>query len=308
MRRYRVLAVVFGGIHVLSFVLLMIGLEPFVTFFYSFAWWSFIFLVASVNRLWGKASVVLDRPASFAWLALSSILFWLVFEAYNFRLGNWYYLGLPFEPYFRWPSYLVAYATVLPAILEMERLLANIGVADGLKGPRFVVSKGLLIRFSLLGILMLSAPLLAPGTFFPLVWVGFIFLLDPIAYWRGAAGSLLRRAREGRHGTLIRLVASGFICGILWEFWNHWAGAKWIYSIPRFDFFKVFEMPILGYFGFPFFAVECYLFYQLILLARARATRGLLVVLVPLVAVLAALVLKGIDDRTVVTFKMVAPW
>jgi hypothetical protein len=308
MRRYRILAVVFTGIHLLSFVFLVIGVEPFLTFFYSFVWWSFILLVASVNRLWGKESLVLQRPAGFAWLAVTSVLVWVVFEIYNFRLANWSYLGLPFEIYLRWPGYLVAFATVLPAILEMERLLANIGVADGLKGPRFVVPKGLLIRFSLLGILLLCAPLLSPSLYFPLVWVGFIFLLEPIVYRRVPAGSLLRRAQDGRYGVPVRLMASGFVCGLLWEFWNHWAGAKWIYTLPRFDFLKVFEMPILGYLGFPFFALECYLFYQLALLVRARTTRRRLWMLTPVVVALVAFALNGIDERTVVTFRLFFHW
>jgi hypothetical protein len=54
------------------------------------------------------------------------------------------------------------------------------------------------------------------------------------------------------------LLLSGVACGFLWEFWNFWAGARWYYTIPILGHVKVFEMPVLGYLGFPPFAVECF--------------------------------------------------
>jgi len=53
------------------------------------------------------------------------------------------------------------------------------------------------------------------------------------------------------------LLISGAICGFLWEMWNFKAGAKWVYSIPYVGVLKIFEMPVLGFLGFPPFAVEC---------------------------------------------------
>ncbi len=49
--------------------------------------------------------------------------------------------------------------------------------------------------------------------------------------------------------------------GIFWEFWNYWAIPKWIYNVPFVGFFKIFEMPILGYFGYFPFAFELYTMY-----------------------------------------------
>jgi hypothetical protein len=48
---------------------------------------------------------------------------------------------------------------------------------------------------------------------------------------------------------------------VLWEFFNYWAIAKWTYTVPYFGNVKIFEMPVLGYLGFPPFAVECWVFY-----------------------------------------------
>jgi len=92
-------------------------------------------------------------------------------------------------------------------------------------------------------------------------------------------------------------------CGVLWEFWNYWSGAKWIYAIPFFNYWKVFEMPLVGYLGFMPFALECYLFWQLLRLVResyAGRNWRIFVVIAPLVVAYCALVFYGIDNFTVI--------
>ena len=106
-------------------------------------------------------------------------------------------------------------------------------------------------------------PLVFPNKYlFPLVWCSFIFLVDPIVYLLKGR-SILGDLREGKPGTLLQLLLAGLVCGLLWEFWNYWAVAKWIYTVPYFPQFKLFEMPVVGFPGFPLFAVECYVLYQL---------------------------------------------
>ncbi|MGZ5435395.1 MAG: hypothetical protein ACXW3F_04990, partial [Pyrinomonadaceae bacterium] len=57
------------------------------------------------------------------------------------------------------------------------------------------------------------------------------------------------------------LLSAGLVCGFLWEFWNYWALSKWTYTVPYFGDIKIFEMPVLGYLGFPPFAIECWAMY-----------------------------------------------
>ncbi len=102
------------------------------------------------------------------------------------------------------------------------------------------------------------------------VWLGFIFLLDPINARLGAE-SLWADWRAGRRDRLINLVLSGFLCGVLWEFWNYWSRAKWHLQVPIMEHFKIFEMPVPGYFGFPAFALECFTLYVFL---RRLVTRG----------------------------------
>ena len=92
------------------------------------------------------------------------------------------------------------------------------------------------------------------------LWLGFILLLDPLNA-RAGEESILGDRRDGQSGRLVNLVAAGLICGLLWELWNYWGGAKWIYNVPILPDVKIFEMPILGFGGFPPFAVECFAMY-----------------------------------------------
>jgi len=59
----------------------------------------------------------------------------------------------------------------------------------------------------------------------------------------------------------LSLLAAGLMCGFFWEFWNYWAITKWYYNVPYVGFFKIFEMPILGYLGYLPFALELYAMY-----------------------------------------------
>ncbi len=112
-----------------------------------------------------------------------------------------------------------------------------------------------------IGMAMLLLPIIWPSPYLAApVFLGFIFLIDPVNAWSGD-DSLIGDQRNGSYERLMNLLIAGFICGGLWEFWNFWARAKWIYTVPILGDIKIFEMPVLGYFGFPPFAVECFTMY-----------------------------------------------
>jgi len=100
---------------------------------------------------------------------------------------------------------------------------------------------------------------------FGFVWLGFIFLLEPINVQLGVESPLGEWAR-GDPRPALRLLAAGMICGFLWEFWNYWAAAGWRYTVPwPLDFgppYRYFRMPALGLLGFPPFAGECWAMFQ----------------------------------------------
>ena len=303
MRRTRLFIGLGVVLHVIFFVLMQMGVEPFQTFFYLFAWWTFIPVIGAINAQRGGNSLIFGASRQLAWVTGYSVIVWLFFEIWNFRLHNWSYVGVIELTWLRWLAYTVSFATVLPGILEVDTLLGNFGIARRVSGPVIWVTERVLNTCVLAGSLMMALVLMWPRYCFPLLWVGLVFILDPVIYRRDCDASLLGQAERGSYTRLVRLMFAGLLCGVLWEFWNYWSGAKWIYAIPLFNFWEVFEMPLVGYLGFMPFALECYLLWQLLRLVRAAyAAPGwrISLLMIAVAALCCALVFKGIDDITVI--------
>ena len=200
-------------------------------------------------------SLLFSHPGRFLFLAVWSVSLWFFFEILNFRLQNCHYVHLPPERVLRWAGYFLAYATVVPGIMETADLIDTAGFLKSVTvAPLHRSARPLFVT---LGLACLGLPLLWPHLFFPLIWVALILLLEPLAETLGAP-SLLSDWRSGSLRRVLILVVSGFLCGFLWEFWNAFAAAHWVYSVPGMDTWKIFEMPVLGYLGFLPFAVSVY--------------------------------------------------
>lgn len=105
------------------------------------------------------------------------------------------------------------------------------------------------------------------------LWTGLIYLLDPINAAAHGTPSLLRDWQAGRAGRTAALFVGGLTCGLLWEFWNYWAIAKWTYHLPflgRLESVRYFEMPVFGMLGFLPFAAECWVMLNTIVLALEK--------------------------------------
>jgi hypothetical protein len=297
----------------LSEIFLFKKVDPFYSWFYSFAWWSYILVVdAVIYRLKGN-SLILSRTKEFFLMIPWSIFIWLIFEAANLSLKNWYYINLPQSMLERWLGYAIAYGTVLPGMFETTELLQTLGLFKNSRIKKTAISMGGHSVLMLLGALCLASSLLIPEYFFPLIWVGFAFFLEPFNY-RFRGRSLLRDLEEGSPKKILLLLIGGLICGSLWEFWNFWALSKWVYTVPFFDRSKGFEMPFLGFLGFPPFAVQAYVMYNFISLFRSKRgweestdslslekrTRPLTMILTAiLIGSFSALIFRAIDSKTV---------
>ncbi|MBI5585600.1 MAG: hypothetical protein HY892_17460 [Deltaproteobacteria bacterium] len=283
----------------LSQTALVLRLEPVTTHFYSLIWWPYILTVDGlVYRLRGH-SLIKNRKREFILLIPWSVALWLIFEAFNLVLRNWYYIGVPREMSLRWPGYFVAFGTVLPAVFETRELLDTWGVFKKSQVPEVRFSPQGHLLIILVGSTMLLLSLVWPLYAFPLVWGGFVFLLDPVNYRRGRS-SLFEDLEQGSLTKFYQLLLAGLICGGLWEFWNYWATAKWIYTVPWVGEVKLFEMPVLGFLGFPPFAVECYVMAHYLRIYETDPARpNWSWKAVPLWAVLFAVMFWAIDQYTV---------
>lgn len=248
------------------------GVEPFATWFYSFAWWSYILVADALIFARQGRSLLMSRAWELPHLAAASITCWLIFEAANLALGNWHYQGLPQARLWRWLGYGLSFATVFPGLFQTRDLLAALGVFGQVQGPPRPLGAAWLAPATIAGWVMLLLPLLRPRFFFPLIWPAFIFFLEPFCYL-GGGRSLWADWRRGQRQEVYLLLMAGLICGFFWELWNFWARARWVYTLPFFDFGRIFEMPILGYLGFPPFALACAVMYNFrVMLAERRLT------------------------------------
>lgn len=267
------------GAMVVLEALLALGVPVIATFFTALIWPAYIVAAdAAVYRLSGRS--LLHRPTAFAAMALLSIPAWLIFEVYNFRLRNWVYAGVPQQFWVFALGAGVAFATILPGIFETAELFYAGWTTSlrwrpyaGARASQWSCRRPRVIAG--LGLALLLLPLLAPEKWaaylFALVWVGFIFLLDPLHQGWGWP-SLLADLEAGRPGWFIALLLGGAACGFFWEFWNFWAQARWVYIFPIFHRYRIFAMPVPGFVGFPPFAVECFTLY--IFLAQALLPPG----------------------------------
>ena len=86
-------------------------------------WTAYILLVdAWVLRRDGR-SLLHDRPREAVFMATVSMPLWLLFEAYNVRLRNWAYFGVPEPAWVAGIAYAWAFATIWPALFETAALL-----------------------------------------------------------------------------------------------------------------------------------------------------------------------------------------
>lgn len=239
--------------------------------FTPIVWTGYILFVdALVYKVKGHSLLVTAR-AEFVIIAVVSIAGWWVFELYNaprFWRSDlelwWHYHNLEPNLFLRRLGYDWAFATISPALFETAELFhatlfSKVRFARAIK-----LSNRSLYLIIAVGFVGAALPLVLISPWLvPLIWLGLILVLDPMNALRGWP-SITGDLRRGNYRRLLALLASGAVCGVLWEFWNYWALTKWTYTVPYLGNLKVFEMPVLGYLGFPPFAVESWAMYLFI--------------------------------------------
>ena len=236
-------------------------------------WLGYVLVVDGLTaRRSGSSLLLRDRRTFWALFVVSAPVWWL-FELFNLRLRNWEYLGrdqFTDLEYFALAS--ISFSTVMPAVLGTAELVRTLPWVERLaRGPVLRPTGRLEAGLVVTGLAMLAALLLWPRLFFPFVWTSLVFLLEPLARRLGRRTLLDDLARGDWRGWM-SLWAAGLVCGFFWEMWNVASYPKWVYHIPGVGFWKVFEMPLLGYLGYLPFTLELFLVAQLVL-PRARELR-----------------------------------
>ena len=252
------------GIILASEILLLRGILWVRMYFTPLIWTGYIIFADALVAARKGQSPLTSRRAEFALLLAISIISWYVFEGVNLLLRNWSYVNLPAGTAARWIGYAWSYATISPAIFITAELV------DTFIGERFRACRPLLIRpeietaFFFVGFLLFVLVLVFPSPWLcPLPWISILLWFEGMND-RLSLGSFSRMFRAGDYSLFVSLLIAGAVCGILWESWNFQALTRWHYRVPYLPDVKLFEMPMLGYLGFPPFALECYLMYRFI--------------------------------------------
>lgn len=239
-------------------------IQPFANWYFPIIWFGYIFLIDSIVYKLKGHSLICNRPKTFLlMLPVSSVIWWL-FEGLGFMIGNWYYSGLGnFSSIFELILFgFASFSTVIPAVFETNDLVRSIHLFDHAHLKRkHKISKNFLRTLIGLGIAFLLLTVIWPRYFYPLVWVAFFLILDPFNYLHKTP-SIISHLKDRKLKIPLSLFIGGMMCGFLWEFWNSLAIPQWHYFLPFVNFFRIFEMPLLGYMGYGPFAMELYAMYN----------------------------------------------
>jgi hypothetical protein len=236
-------------------------------------WLGYCLLIDALVLYCTGTSLLARSWRKYTGLFLVSAPVWWIFEAINTRLQNWSYQGterFTNLEYTFWAT--LSFTTVIPAVFGAAELAKSFAFVKRLgKGPVIRPEGRTPLLFFLAGWGMLILMLLWPRIFFPFVWLSVYFILEPLNIWLGHR-SLADWTRKGDWRPIIALWIGVLVTGFFWEMWNFFSYPKWIYDVPGVGFWKVFEMPLLGYTGYLPFALELYAMYHLVagLLGKKR--------------------------------------
>ncbi|MBI3535969.1 MAG: hypothetical protein HY070_00165 [Chloroflexi bacterium] len=231
-----------------------------------FPQWLGYILAVDALVAWRKGASLLTRaPRELIARFILSAPIWWVFEGLNNFVLNWHYVGA--ENY-SLPQIIaqatINFATVIPAVFETTELISTFSFLERFRARRRVAFSARALWVTMyVGAFAFGAVVIAPQISFPLTWVWLFLLVDPLNALRGRA-ALIAQVARGEWRMVIALAVAGGVCGFFWELWNFYALPKWYYTVPVFGFAKIFEMPLLGYFGYVPFAWELYALYQLV--------------------------------------------
>lgn len=233
----------------------------------AIAWVGYLLMMEGVLGRQISGSPVRKRPHHFFLLFFASIFIWCVFDLVNFHAGMhaWIYIGMPIRLADKFVPYFFAFGTIVPGMLMSGQAMLNAGWFDWAHSGTWQMPRWAPVLSILVGLGMIIWPLMHPDPVTNLtLWTSFVFLLDPINEYFGRP-SMFRDWRNGWYGRTLAAFAGGLTCGFLWEFWNYWALAKWIYHLPflgSWGRYHYFEMPLPGLIGFLPFGLECWVMWQ----------------------------------------------
>jgi len=229
-------------------------------------WLGYCLTVDAINLRRSGTSLLQRSWRKYIGLFLVSAPVWWLFEALNWRVQNWLYLGRNLLNNWEYVLFAsVSFSIVIPAVFGTAELVSSFAFIRRMKSWLVITPdrRTSLIFFGA-GWLMLALLLVWPRYFFPFLWISVYFILEPINVWLGNR-SLAGWTKNGDWRPIVSLFLGALMTGFFWEMWNYFSYPKWIYTVPLVNVGHIFEMPLLGYGGYLPFACELFAIYHLVM-------------------------------------------
>jgi len=224
-------------------------------------WFGYILAINGFSQILLGKSLLKKLGYKFILLFIISIPFWWFFEYLDklTQAKDWIYqFQGTITPLRFYIEGSFDFSTVIPAVLSTSYIFYHsLQKIKKFIWKRIKLTINTLFILFELGILSILLIYLLPKIAFPLMWLGIILIMDPINFRLGYP-SLIGQIQKGKWNLIISIAAAALFCGFLWEMWNFYSLPKWVYHVPYVGYFKIFEMPILGYLGYLFFGLEIY--------------------------------------------------
>ena len=228
---------------------------------YVLQWGGFIVWVNALCVKRCGRSPLTDCPRRFLLLFPVSSLFWWFFEYLNRYVWNWFYVGVPGIGPVEYVVFATAcFASVLPGVVSVAAFLGTFRVfsdeAYAEMAKVDIRSKSSLAVLGALSLAGLTGIVFFPQWAYPFLWISPLMVFVLVQVLMGER-SVLDALAAGNWSVVVRFAVAALVCGFVWETWNYYSQAKWIYNVPWVERWKVWEMPVLGFAGYLPFGVEC---------------------------------------------------
>jgi hypothetical protein len=225
----------------------------------------------------GGRSMVSDRPQELIGIGVSSAMGWMLFEYLNFFVDyDWFY---PFGDQISNEQFLF-YAIVistglLPLAFVFYDLFNTVPVLKTrfTEGPKYIMPEKVKTILLVLSTGSLFAAGLSPDKLFFVLWISPAILiavvLDKLGIW-----TPLRSIGKGNWRPVLVFALTYLAAGLCLECENYFSAARingvaiyseqpafWQYNLPYISRFHLFEMPILGFFGYMPFGIYCWVWW-----------------------------------------------
>ena len=238
-------------------------------------WGAIIFFDGIVYYRMAGRSIINDRPRTLIAIAVCSIGGWAYFEYLNFFVKeNWYYPKGDLISTEQFMIYsLLGSSALLTIAFELYMLLESFPklAIKYTQGPKLKVSKAtwkIILAGSLLVMLLIS---IFPDELFFFIWLAPLLLFLSILEIFGIWTPFTPIVKNGNWTPFVLMCLTYLIQGFFHECWNFFSASHlpnneiitynpgfWMYSVPYVNVLHIFEMPLLGFFGYLPFGLYCW--------------------------------------------------